>query len=119
MAVRRDQWKVVFAEQRARQAFVWTGPFVTLRAPQPFHLRSDPFERAETDSSNDTRWFTERAWVAVPTQAIVGYFPRRGVHSSGPPWQGWPRPPALGRHRRGRRHVDARSAQSPLHVPAE
>ena len=74
VALRRDQWKLVFAEQRARQLQVWTEPFVTLRAPKLFNLRSDPFERADTDSNNYNRWMIERAWVAVPTQAIVANF---------------------------------------------
>ena len=74
MALRRAQWKLVFAEQRARQLQVWTEPFVTLRAPKLFNLRSDPFERADTDSNNYNRWYLERAWVAMPTQAIVADF---------------------------------------------
>ena len=74
VAMRRDQWKLVFAEQRARQLQVWTEPFVMLRAPKLFNLRSDPFERADTDSNNYNRWMIERAWVAVPTQVIVANF---------------------------------------------
>jgi arylsulfatase len=74
VALRRDQWKMVFAEQRARQLQVWTEPFVTLRAPKLFNLRTDPYERADTDSNNYNRWYIQRAWVAVPTQAIVANF---------------------------------------------
>jgi arylsulfatase len=74
VAMRRDQWKLVFAEQRARQLQVWTEPFVMLRAPKLFNLRSDPFERADTDSNNYNRWMLQRAWVAVPTQMIVANF---------------------------------------------
>jgi arylsulfatase len=74
VALRRDQWKLVFAEQRARQLQVWTEPFVMLRAPKLFNLRSDPFERADTDSNNYNRWYLERAWVAVPSQVMVGRF---------------------------------------------
>jgi len=74
VALRRDQWKLVFSEQRARQLQVWTEPFVTLRAPKLFNLRSDPFERADTDSNNYNRWWLQRAWVATPSQVIVGNF---------------------------------------------
>ncbi len=74
VALRREQWKMVFAEQRARQLQVWTEPFVSLRAPKLFNLRSDPYERADTDSNNYNRWYLERAWVAVPTQAMVAGF---------------------------------------------
>jgi arylsulfatase len=43
VGLRRDQWKLVFAEQRARQLLVWLEPFVTLRAPKIFNLQTDPF----------------------------------------------------------------------------
>ena len=74
VALRRDQWKLVFAEQRARQLQVWSEPFVMLRTPKLFNLRSDPFERTDTDSNNYNRWMIQRAWVAVPTQMIVANF---------------------------------------------
>jgi arylsulfatase len=53
--MRYNQWKVVFAEQRARQFDVWREPFVTLRIPKIFNLRTDPFERADTDSNKRIR----------------------------------------------------------------
>jgi arylsulfatase len=74
VALRRDQWKLVFAEQRARQLQVWAEPFVTLRAPKFFNLRTDPFERADTDSNNYYRWMAERIFLAAPAQAIVANF---------------------------------------------
>ena len=74
VALRRDQWKLVFAEQRARQLQVWTEPFVVLRAPKLFNLRSDPFERADTDSNNYNRWTLQRSFVAMPAQVIVANF---------------------------------------------
>ncbi len=74
VALRRDQWKLVFAEQRARQLQVWMDPFVQLRAPKMFNLRTDPFERADTDSNNYNRWVIERLYLAVPAQVIVGNF---------------------------------------------
>ena len=42
VALRYDQWKLVFAEQRAHGFNVWQEPFVTLRVPKLFNLRSDP-----------------------------------------------------------------------------
>jgi len=45
VGVRHKQWKLVFAEQRARTFRVWSEPSVQLRIPKPFNLRSDPFER--------------------------------------------------------------------------
>ena len=47
VALRYDQWKIVFAEQRAHGFDVWQEPFVTLRLPKLFNLRSDPFETAD------------------------------------------------------------------------
>jgi arylsulfatase len=74
VALRRDQWKLVFAEQRARQLQIWQEPFVQLRAPKIFNLRTDPFERADTDSNNYNRWVIERLYLAVPAQAMVANF---------------------------------------------
>jgi arylsulfatase len=74
VGMRYQQWKIVFAEQRARQMMVWIEPFVTLRIPKIFNLRTDPFERADTDSNNYNRWLIQRVYLLVPTQAIVGNF---------------------------------------------
>ena len=49
VALRYDQWKIVFAEQRAHGFDVWQEPFVPLRVPKLFNLRSDPFEKADHD----------------------------------------------------------------------
>jgi arylsulfatase A-like enzyme len=70
--LRYDQYKVVFMEQRAHGLEVWMQPFMTLRAPKLFNLRSDPFERSEVESGDYVKWFIEHAWVFVPAQSIVG-----------------------------------------------
>ena len=50
--MRIGDWKVVFAEQRAKEFDVWREQFHTLRIPQDiFHLRRDPFERADEHSN--------------------------------------------------------------------
>ena len=72
--LRYNQWKLVFAEQRAARFDVWRDPFVMLRAPKFFNLRSDPFERADTDSNNYNRWWIERAFLLAPAQQFVGKF---------------------------------------------
>jgi len=75
VGVRHKQWKLVFAEQRAKTFRVWSEPFVQLRVPKLFNLRSDPFERADTDSNNYDRWWIERsAFSVVAIQEIVGDF---------------------------------------------
>ena len=74
VGMRYQQWKIVFAEQRARQMMVWMEPFLTLRIPKIFNLRTDPFERADTDSNNYNRWLIQRAYLFGPTQVVVGNF---------------------------------------------
>ena len=71
-ALRYDQWKIVFLEQRAHGFDVWQEPFVELRLPKLFTLRADPFERADHEGIDYQRWRLERAFVLVPAQAFVG-----------------------------------------------
>jgi arylsulfatase A-like enzyme len=70
-ALRYDQWKAVFLEQRATGLKVWQQPLVPLRAPLLFNLRTDPFERANEDSGEYEKWYVERMFVMAPAQAIV------------------------------------------------
>jgi arylsulfatase A-like enzyme len=71
-AVRFDNWKVVFYEQRSQGTLqVWAEPFVELRVPKIFNLRTDPFERADVTSNTYYDWLLDRAFVLVPIQAFV------------------------------------------------
>lgn len=72
--LRYNDWKVVFAEQRAEGIKVWQEPFVVLRAPNLINLRRDPYERAITDSNIYGRWLTEHAYVFVPAAQYVAQF---------------------------------------------
>ena len=74
MALRYNQWKIVFAEQRAHGLDVWQEPFVTLRLPKLFNLRSDPFETADHEGMDYSRWRMERIFLLVPAQQYVGQF---------------------------------------------
>jgi arylsulfatase A-like enzyme len=75
MALRFDQWKIHFMEQRAKGLGVWREPLVALRAPKIFNLRSDPFERGDEDATmHYDRWMVDRAFMLVPAQALVGAF---------------------------------------------
>jgi arylsulfatase len=74
VGLRYNQWKLVFAEQRAARFDVWRDPFVMLRAPKIFNLRSDPFERADTDSNSYNHWWAQRAFLLAPAQQYVGKF---------------------------------------------
>jgi arylsulfatase len=42
-----------------------------LRLPALYDLRSDPFERAGTDSIGYPAWRLERAYLLVPAQAYI------------------------------------------------
>ena len=53
---------------------VWQDPFVPLRFPKLFNLRSDPFETADHESIDYGRWRVEHAFVLVPAQQYVGQF---------------------------------------------
>jgi arylsulfatase len=74
VALRYDQWKLVFAEQRAHGFDVWEEPFVALRLPKLFNLRSDPFETADHIGMDYERWRVERVFLLVPAQQYVGKF---------------------------------------------
>ena len=57
VALRFDNWKVVFMEQRAPGTLrVWAEPFVPLRVPKIFNLRTDPYERADITSNTYYDW---------------------------------------------------------------
>jgi arylsulfatase A-like enzyme len=72
--LRYNQYKLVFAEQRAHGYTVWENPFTFLRMPKLFNLRSDPFEEADEIGIDYPRWRFEHLFVLVPAQDIVGQF---------------------------------------------
>jgi arylsulfatase A-like enzyme len=70
-ALRYDQWKIVFMEQRAHSFDVWQDPMVVLRVPKLFSLRSDPFERGDHEAIGYARWRIDRIYALPPTIAYV------------------------------------------------
>jgi arylsulfatase A-like enzyme len=74
VGLRYNQWKVVFSEQRAHGFDVWEEPFVPLRLPKLFNLRSDPFETADHEGMDYERWRVEHLFVMVPAQEYVANF---------------------------------------------
>ena len=75
VALRYDNWKMVFMEQRAKGTLqVWAEPFVPLRIPKMFNLRTDPFENADITSNTYYDWLIDHAFLMVPTQSVVGNF---------------------------------------------
>jgi arylsulfatase len=75
VAVRYDNWKMTFMEQRCRGTLqVWAEPFTRLRFPKICNLRTDPYEHADVTSNTYWDWVLDHAFLAVPTQQIVGKF---------------------------------------------
>jgi arylsulfatase A-like enzyme len=68
MALRYDNWKFVFLEQRAPgTAQVWVEPFNELRIPKVFNLKTDPFERADIMSNTYFDWMISHAYLMNAT----------------------------------------------------
>jgi arylsulfatase len=74
VGLRYDQWKLVFAEQRAEGFDVWSEPFVTLRLPKIFNLRADPFEKGDVVGMDYKHWWIDHVFLLVPAQQYVGQF---------------------------------------------
>ncbi len=75
VALRYDNWKAVFLEQRCQGTLqVWAEPFTPLRVPKFFNLRTDPYERADVTSNTYWDYLLDHTFLAVPTQAIVSRF---------------------------------------------
>jgi arylsulfatase len=73
--LRYDNWKMVFLEQRAPGTLrVWSEPFVSLRVPKMFNLRTDPYERADITSNTYYDWLLDHAFLVVPAQGFVAQF---------------------------------------------
>jgi arylsulfatase A-like enzyme len=70
-ALRYDNWKMVFLEQRGHGFDVWQEPFVALRLPKLFNLRTDPFERADHEGMGYPQWRIDRAFLIAPAGAHV------------------------------------------------
>ena len=72
VALRFDNWKVVFMEQRVEGTLrIWAEPFVTLRIPKIFNLRTDPYERADITSNTYYDWFLYHDYIALAASVIV------------------------------------------------
>src|SRR3974390_402761 len=75
VALRYDNWKLVFMEQRANGTLlIWANPFTSLRLPKIFNLRTDPYERADVTSNTYYDWILDHAFLVVPAQDYVAQF---------------------------------------------
>ncbi len=74
-ALRYNDWKLIFMKQEVAGTYkVWANPFKTLRVPELYNLRRDPYERATITSNTYYDWAADRAFILVPAQAYVGKF---------------------------------------------
>jgi arylsulfatase A-like enzyme len=75
VAMRYDDWKVIFHEQRVPGGFpVWAEPFVTLRVPKLYNLRMDPYERADIVSDQYYDWVAKNDYLLVKGQLKAASF---------------------------------------------
>ena len=71
-ALRFDNWKLVFMEQRVMgTALIWAEPLTTLRTPKLFNLRTDPYEWADVTSNTYWDWWMQHAFIMLAGQPIV------------------------------------------------
>jgi len=75
VALRFENWKVVFLEQRAPGTLrVWAEPFTPLRVPKLFDLRADPYERADITSNTYYDWFISQPYLVFAAQVETAKF---------------------------------------------
>jgi arylsulfatase len=62
-------------EQRVQGTLqIWAEPFVPLRLPKLFNLRTDPFERADVTSNTYWDWVMDGAILVLAASSLVGEF---------------------------------------------
>ncbi len=85
IAMRFESWKAVFMEQRLPGTMgIWAEPFIALRMPKLFNLRTDPFEYADITSNTYYDWLIHHAYfifymIAMATKFLETFkeFPPR------------------------------------------
>jgi arylsulfatase len=73
-ALRYQDWKAMFLENRADKLQIWLEPFVELRAPYLTNLRRDPFEKALYGSNTYYDWYIDRAYILMSIQGYAFNF---------------------------------------------
>ncbi|MFG3450283.1 MULTISPECIES: arylsulfatase [unclassified Stenotrophomonas] len=75
LALRYDNWKFVFLEQRSKGTLeVWAEPFTRLRVPKLFNLRTDPFEFADITSNSYWDWYMHTGYFFFLAQDAAAAF---------------------------------------------
>jgi arylsulfatase A-like enzyme len=75
IAVRFDNWKIVFLEQRRQGTLeIWAEPFTALRVPKLFNLRLDPWERADVTSNTYYDWLLTNCYMVMIGSVVIQPF---------------------------------------------
>lgn len=66
---------MVFAQQWSPGTLaIWSEPFVDIRIPWLYNLRTDPYERADTDPNTYRHWYLDHAYLIAAAQTLVREF---------------------------------------------
>jgi len=75
IAMRYDNWKLHFKVQdQPGTLAVWQREFRSLRFPEIFNLKTDPYERADITSNTYYDWMIDHLYLLVPAQQKVAEF---------------------------------------------
>jgi len=75
LALRYDNWKVVFLEQRCQGTLqVWAEPFTRLRLPKLYNLRTDPYEYADRTSNTYYDWLIYNDYIIFAANMVTAKF---------------------------------------------
>jgi arylsulfatase len=75
VALRFENWKAVFMEQRAQGTLqVWAEPFTALRVPKLYDLRADPYEQADISSNSYYAWMLEQGYLLFAASVVTEEF---------------------------------------------
>jgi arylsulfatase len=75
VALRYDNWKAVFAQQRSQGTMlIWSEQFTKTRLPWLYNLRTDPYERSTITSNTYWDWYFDHVYLLIPMQVYVGQF---------------------------------------------
>ncbi|HEY4202070.1 MAG TPA: arylsulfatase [Devosiaceae bacterium] len=75
LAIRYDNWKLAFMEQRMEGTLgLWAEPFVRLRMPRVYNLRTDPYEFAPVTSNSYFDWMLHNAYFIFVAQTAAAKF---------------------------------------------
>jgi arylsulfatase len=75
VALRYDNWKAVFAQQRSQGTMlIWSEQFTKTRLPWLYNLRTDPYERSTITSNTYWDWYFDHVYLLIPMQTYVGQF---------------------------------------------